>query len=223
VKEPVLYTAPDGDDQAVIQDLRETLTAREGELSMLRASMASTAVIPDSMRTTEPEDQRSWLEQMRANDPERYQEIMERREAARQAARYEIAKKAAHFLFRDDVAMTEEEAGQHMRMMGLLQESLALTERLNADIPAGERQDMVRQLRRNMRDLAPLLESERDKELYRVGKDLGYSDEDAAGFALYIRDVIDLTSVQSIFRSTMRGMGGMGGWGGRDAGERPAP
>ena len=199
------------DAQAIIRDLEERLRAKDEELVMLRAS-ATGIGLPDTIRAWMPEDRRDWLQNLQADDPERYREIMERREQARQTARYEIAKKAAHFLFRDESQMTGGEAEQHKRMLSLLHESLLLTEQLNAELPSDQRRDIGRELRRNMRELTPLLETERDREFYRIGKDLGYNEDQAAQFALYIRDVIDLTSVQTVFRNSMRAMGG-GPWG----------
>jgi len=201
------------DQQSAINDLQAQLVDKNAMIASLQRNSTSN-VVPDVMRNTEPEERRNWLENLQTSDPERYKEIMEQRETARQAAKYDIAKKAAHFLIRDDVEMTEQEAEQYTRMMTLLEDSMKLTEQLNAELPQDQRREIGRDLRRNMRELSPLLESERDKELYRVGKDLGYTDEDAAGFALYIRDVIDVTSVNSIFRNSMRAMGTGGGWGG---------
>lgn len=208
-----------------IQALEERLAVRDREVQTLRTAMqqaqqGGAVVVPDVIRAAEPEDRMSWLENLQANDPERYQEIMQRREEARQTARYELAKRAAHFLFREDELATDEDVEEHQRMMALLQQSIDLTERMEAGLPEEERREMSRTIRRNMRDLAPLLENERDRELYRIGKDIGYSDDDAAAFALYIRDVIDLTSVRSIFRNTMRGPGGEGM---RDGAGGPGP
>jgi hypothetical protein len=201
------------DDQlTAINDLQAQLADKNALIASLQRNNISN-VVPDVMRNSEPEERRNWLENLQTSDPERYKEIMEQRETARQAAKYDIAKKAAHFLIRDDVEMSEQEAEQYTRMMTLLEDSMKLTEQLNADLPQDQRREIGRDLRHNMRELSPLLESERDKELYRIGKDLGYTDEDAAGFALYIRDVIDVTSVNSIFRNSMRAMGTGGGWG----------
>jgi len=211
--EPVVV-APDVEREALvaqIHDLEERLRAKDEELTLLRANAAGIG-LPDTIRSWVPEDRRDWIQNLQTNDPERYKEIMDRREQARQAARYDIAKKASHFLYRDESSMSDEEAEQHQRMMSLLHESLLLTEQLNADLPGDQRRDIGRNLRRNMRELSPLLESERDKEFYRVGKDLGYTDSQAVEFASYIRNVIELTSVQSVFRSSMRAMGG-GPWG----------
>lgn len=208
-----------------IQALESRLAVRDREVQVLRAAMQSArqdvpAVVPDVIRAVEPGDRMTWLENLQANDPEAYQEMMQRREEARQAARYELAKRAAHFLFREDDMATDEEVEEHQRMMALLQQSIELTERMDVHLPDDERRELTRAIRSNMRDLAPLLENERDRELYRIGKDIGYSDDDAAAFALYIRDVIDLTSVRSIFRNTMRGFGGEGG---RDGMGGPGP
>jgi len=204
----------------------ETVRRLEAELAAVRAELAArpvAAVMPDAMRSIPPEERRSWLENLRTSDPQRYQEIMEQREAARQTAKYELAKRAAHFLVRDDAVRSEAEEEQYARMMTLLHESIKLTEQLTPEMPMDERRELGRNLRRNMRELTPMLESERDKELFRIGKDIGYSDDDAASFALYLRDVIDMTSVQSMFRSAMPALGF--GWGGGPPGpdRRDAP
>jgi hypothetical protein len=207
--------------EQVIEQLEQRLAVRDREVSTLRAAIQSAVVVPDVIRDAGEEDRQGWLDSLRTDDPERYQELMERREAARQLAQYELAKRAAHFLFREDELLTDDERSQHERMMALLQQSFELTEKIRVDMPEEERRDMLRTIRQNMRELSPLLENERDRELYRLGKDIGYTDDDAAAFALYIRDVIDMTSVRSMFRGAMRELGGWGGswgggWGGRD-------
>jgi hypothetical protein len=206
---PVAVVAP------AVAELQATVAAQAAELETLRTNaMIVTAVAPvaDVAATNPPPERRSWMEDLQASDPERYKEILERREQARQAARYDIAKKAAHFLQRPPGDISEEEQNQYAYMMELLTDSLKLTEQLDAGLPNEDRREISRSLRENMRELSPLLEAERGKEFYQVGKDLGYSDADAEAFSAYLTEVIDLTSVSSIFRNAMRG--GMGGWGG---------
>lgn len=171
-------------------------------------------VVPDRMRGGGPEDRQAWLDNLRNEDPVRYQELMERREAARQSTHYELAKRAAHFLYDDQELGTEEEALQRVRMLKLLEESIDLTDKLSTVQSEEQRREIGRTIRENMRELSPLLEAERDREFFRIGKDIGYTDDDAAAFALYVRDVIDMTSTRSIFREGMRAMGGGGPWGG---------
>ena len=197
-------------------ELQATVAAQAAELETLRTNaMIITAVAPvaDVAATNPPPERRSWMEDLQANDPERYKEIMERREQARQAARYDIAKKAAHFLQRPPGNLSDEEETQYAYMMELLTDSLKLTEQLDAGLPGEDRREISRSLRENMRELSPLLEAERGKEFYQVGKDLGYSDTDAEAFSAYLTEVVDLTSVSSIFRNAMRGGGGWGGGG----------
>jgi len=206
-------------EDARIAALEAKLAEREAEIGALRAAATRSTpavVVPDAVATPVATNapRRSWLEDLQATDPERYQEIVARREQARQEARYDIAKKASYFLQTPTDAMTDAEAEEYARMMDLLTQSLKLTERLDAGLPQEQRRELVGTLRDNMRELSPLLEKERDKEFFQVGKDLGYTDADARAFADYLTEVIDLTSVNQIFRNAMRGMGGgRGGWG----------
>ncbi len=224
---PVLPVVHSDWDTNQVAELQAKLAAQEQELSALRSAAsnavvaAAAPVIPDAMppvATNAPDRRRSWMEDLQANDPERYKEIMERREQARQEARYDIAKKAAFFLQQPSESMNDAEAEEYTRMMNLLTESLKLTEKLDAGLEGDDRREIMRSLRDNLRELSPMLETERSKEFYQVGKDLGYSDQDAQAFAQYLDEVIDLTSVNSIFRNAMRGMGGWGG--GPPPGER---
>lgn len=202
----------------VVSELQSVVAAQAAELEVLRTATSVVAsantILADVAPTNAPVERRSWMEDLQASDPERYKEILERREQARQEARYDIAKKAAHFLQRTPSNVSEEEEAQYTYMMELLSDSLKLTEQLDAGLPGDERREISHSLRENMRELSPLLEGERGKEFYKVGKDLGYSDADAEAFASYLTEVVDLTSVNSIFRSAMRGMGGWGGGGG---------
>jgi DNA mismatch repair ATPase MutL len=220
--EKSLETSVVADRSGEVQRLKQELAERDRELAAYRVASQSSAVLPEMVRQAGGEDRQSWLENLRTTDPENYQQLMERREAARQAARYEIAKRAAHFIHRDEELLTGEEVEQRQKMLALLQQSLELTEQWRVDMTEDERREISRTIRRNMRELSPLLETERDREFFRIGKDIGYTDDDAAAFALYMRDVVDMTSVRSIFRNSMREMGGWGGWGGwgdRDGGE----
>lgn len=224
---PVVAT----EDTARIAALTAQLAAQEEELAALRratsvlvTAAAIAPIQPDRTGTNAPAERRSWLEDLQQTDPARYEEIMARREQARQEARYDIAKKAAFFLQQPVEGLSEVEQEEYVRIMELLTASLKLTEQLDAGLGGDERREVVRSLRDNMRELSPLLEAERGKEFFQVGKDLGYSDADAEAFAAYLTEVVDLTSVNKIFRNAMRGMGGWGGggWGGEPpAGNRP--
>lgn len=201
------------DPSVTISNLQARVMLLERELATLRAvSQPIPPSLPAVARGTNAPEQQTWLEELRAKDPQRYQEVVQRREEGRQSARYEIARRAAHYLNLDKAAMTPEEVEQRERLLDLLHQSLDLTEKLEADLSEEERADIARSLRRNMRDLSPLLDSERERALYRMGKDIGYTDDDAAAFALYVRDVVDLTSVRSIYRNGLREMGGWGEW-----------
>jgi hypothetical protein len=225
--EPDVESGIQVDQSNLIKELQAKLAVQSSEISALRFNAGNT-VATDVARSNEPpfERRNNWLSNLQTNDPERYKEILDQRKKAQQATKYDIAKKAAHFLNQDVATMTDEEAEQYAKMMDLLDDSLKLSEKLNADLPQDERREIGRTLRDNMRELSPLLESERDKELLRIGKELGYDDRGAVDFANYIHDVIDVTSVNTIFRNSGRAMGwGGGGFGdgNRDQNRPSAP
>jgi len=198
-----------------IRVLRRRVIARDREIARLKGSTGTT----DGGSTNTA--RQGWLEELKTTDPERYREIVERREQGRQAAKYQIAKRAAHFLSKDRSMLNEEERDQRELMLSLLEESLTITEKIRSDMPEPERREMSRMLRDNLRELYPLLDVERERELMQLGLDMGYPEADAADFVLLVNDILDMTSVSSIFRDSMRQMGGWDGWGRR--GEERGP
>jgi len=76
---------------------------------------------------------------------------------------------------------------------------------MRAGLPPNERQAVMQTLQQNRSELAPMLDAARSKELVNLGIQLGYNDDDAQAFGNYINKVIDLTSMQSIYRSMRAG------------------
>jgi len=189
----------------------------ESRVQELEAAMAEkNAILGGLYRTqtnhAEPtpapwRDRGAWLEDLKRDDPERYQEIVRRREEARQRVNDAFARKAAHFLENDTSGMTEEERRQHEHMLHLLDETWKLADHLRTDPPREERREVMRTMRENMVELQPMLDAERDKEFYRLGLDMGYAEGDALAFVDYLNEVLEVTSMRPVWEA-MRPMGG---------------
>jgi hypothetical protein len=185
-----------------IQELEASLAAKDGALAMLRNSMTNRP--PDPPRWG---GRTNWLESLKTEDPKRYEEIMKQREETRRRVNEGFAKRAAHFLNKDNSQLTEEQTAQYNQMLDLLNNTWQLSEQLNnTAIPDDQRRELMGQMRDNMRELSPMLEDQRQREFYDIGKSIGYNDAEAENFVTYLNEVIDITSSRSIFHN-MRGGG----------------
>lgn len=140
-------------------------------------------------------------EDLKQTNPQQYEAITNRRAQARQDMAASLAEKAEYLKAGDTSAMTGEEREQYQRMTELLNETRLLTEQLQTESPDVDRRAIMQTLHKNMRELEPLLSAERSREWYNLGLQLGYQEADAKAFGDYLNKVIDLTSLQSMFRN----------------------
>lgn len=189
------------------RQLTEALRARDEQLAWLR--QASTPAVTNQ---SDRRDRGNWLEDLKQSDPERYEEIVQAREAARQRVEDAFARKAAHFLNRDWSGWSDEEIAAYNGMLSLLDQTWQLADRMRADdLSREDRRDLRRALMGNLQELTPWLEQERDNEFYQIAVQIGYSEADASMFVDYLNNLIDVTSMGSIWRGMRPGGGGTRG------------
>lgn len=190
--------------QEQIADLEARLREKDGLIAAFRAAQTNE---PWREHRAWP-DRRARLDELRQSDPKQYEEIMARREEARQRLQQSFAEKAHHFLDRDTSDMSEEERAEYNTMLKLLDDTWRLAERLRTDLPPEERRPVMRNLRENMEVLVPLLDTERDREFRRLAKDFGFADDEAAQFVDYMNNIVEVTSMRSVFDSMRPGRPG---------------
>lgn len=156
-------------------------------------------------------DRGAWLEEIKQTDPQRYEEIQARRQEARERRQRSIAEQANYFLDRDTSKMDENEAAEYKRLLGLLDETWRLSEQMQSDLSPEERHDLMRTMHDNMDELTPMMETERDRTFYEIGRDFGYTEGEAKDFVEYLNGIIEVTSMRTLF-------GGMHGGGPRGGG-----
>ncbi|HMP74434.1 MAG TPA: hypothetical protein PKE55_14345 [Kiritimatiellia bacterium] len=194
-----------------IDALRAELEDRERLLQTLRAQLAASSE-PRQPREPRPswEDQ---LQSIRENDPERYAEIIARREEARREVNDAFARKAAHFLNRDTSLMTDQDAEDYNLMLELLHETWVLADRMREVSSIDEGRELRRELMERTSLLRPLLREQRDREFNDLARQLGYDDQGAREFVAYINEMLDITSLRPPGWGGRGGRGGQG-WGG---------
>lgn len=139
---------------------------------------------------------RERLEELKTSDPERYAEIMKRREEM-EARMAQMREERDSFLGSIDVSlMTEEEQANHARYMEMLAQQEALGEQLRAAMESGEEisEEMRQQMGETMREMHQLRDAERTALLNAVGTSMGLSDDEVSDFTSLIEDVMSVTS-----------------------------
>lgn len=189
-----------------ISELESALRERDEELERLRGRFRP---IQEARQESEaPVDRQTWLENLRTEDPDRYAEIVRRREDMRQRVNDSFARKASHFLYRDTSSLDSVEQEEYELMLGLLAQTWQLAERMQSvELERHERWEIGREVMANVRELTPMLEAERDREFFELALQIGYDESTASEFVDYINDMIEISTFQSIWR------GMRGGWG----------
>lgn len=217
--------------------LESLLAEREAVIARLRAELeqrpqpASTAIPAPSPPTTSPAQPApgpgSWLDQLRQQDPERYQRIQAAIEQRRQAAAQWFDEQYQRLDQRLQSAVTASEADLVMQIADQLQRLEELGQRWwhLRELPEDQRRQAAESLREETREtmqtLQQLMQQDRQLQLQQLARQIGYRDDTA------VNQFVE--SVDAIIRDTeLRGTrppwgGGRGGGFGPGAGNPGAP
>ena len=180
----------------------------EGDLARVREQLAAAeAKTAEADRQQRAERRQAFtnqfrlsMEQLKAQDPQRYAEIQEQRQRARDSATEQLAKQSAFILSQDAAKMTEEQQQNHNRLVEIMQQNWTCTE-IMRDKPDTEEAAQARGvLRANVSEMSDLLAAERTFALTQLGRSLGKDDKESAALTDQVRQIIDLTSLDSYWR-----------------------
>jgi hypothetical protein len=152
------------------------------------------------------------MAKMKAEDPEGYAEMVQKRGERQQEMRYNLAERTATFMDLDTSNMTVEERANHEMLVEKMANIWALSDQFQDPEQAPNREAMG-EMFNEMREARPLMAQERTIMFKQLGADLGYEGEDSQVFATHVEEIISATSMQM---PTSRG--GRGGGGGGDRG-----
>ena len=136
------------------------------------------------------------MARMKEEDPEGYTEMTQQRQERQETIRYNLAERTATFMDLDTSNMTEEERANHELLVEKMANVWTLTEQFQNQEEETPNREAMRELFTEMRDVRPLLETERTVMFKQLGTDLGYEGENAAEFASYVEDIIEATTIQ---------------------------
>lgn len=146
-----------------------------------------------------------WMSALKTNDPALYESIQARREEMKDRAKTAFASATNYFLCRDTTRMSDAEAEEFSLLIMLLEETRALSLKARAELSSDERWQTMSAIRSNVVVLAPLLENERDRELYDMAVAMGQNPTTAVQMVDYVNQITSNTSLRAIFPDLPRG------------------
>ena len=151
------------------------------------------------------------MENHQTNDPPRYTEFQQRRQAMQQDMQNAWGQATNYFMNRDISKMTQTDLEEYSTMITLLNQAASLNQQLQSGLPSDMRHQVSADLRSNIVAVTPLLVNERNREYYDAAVAMGQNEQDAAALVSYINQITSNTSLRAII-SNIR-MGGRHGGG----------
>ena len=161
------------------------------------------------------------MDNLRTSDPDRYEQMQQRRRALQQYAQNSWNQTTNYFMNRDTSNMSEPDFQEYTAMLQLLGQTWTLSQQLQSGLPPDVRQEVMSDLRSNVTALVPLLNNERDREYYQMALAMGQSEEDAAALVGYVNQITSNTSLRTVVPGVRGGGGPPGGT--MSGGPPPAP
>ena len=159
-----------------------------------------------------------YMAELKEKDPERYQELQERRTKMREHVTDTMERQSAFILNLDESKMSEEQLKNHKALTAMMERNWELMEIAGNDEDPEAQGKARGELMRNVWQMGGLLEKEREVALESMGRDIGYTDQESAEFSAAVQDVYKMTSLRSYMPEGMgRGWGRRGGHGGDKA------
>lgn len=199
-----------------IAALEKTLEKKDSEIERLRASARATetGAQPEETAQARPQrgtgdwrqQQRERMEELSREDPDEYARIKQERIEFQQRIVNNVGGQVEFLAGLSTDGLPQEQIDNHAMLLERLSVFREKVSQFNAD-PAAEDGDISRrELFGEFREIAPLLETERQVVLGNLATELGYAGEEAQSFIEYVEYVNNMTSPRAI----MQGVG----WGG---------
>ena len=138
----------------------------------------------------------SYLEQLKENNPEEYKKVLEERRNRYNDIKYTLAERTQIFLNMDTSYMNPEEQENHQQLVSKMGEIFELSQ-LFKDPSEGSNRDVWRQMGPLIQEIRPMLNNERKAIFKKTFTDkFGLSTDESSEFTDYIEHLIDATSFQ---------------------------
>jgi len=184
------------------------------------APQAESVTIAEPARTETARQERprrsgsEWLDNLRTNDPSRYETIQKWREDIQTHMETVWSQKTNYFTNRDTSKMTEAEFQEYSLMVKLMNDTWTLGQKLQAGLEHDDRHQVMSNIHSNMTALGPLLENEKNREFRDLAIGMGQTEQQAMEFVGYANQILSNTSMRTMMPGGGRGFGGGPGFGG---------
>jgi len=186
--------APDKEPEIIYM----TDSGNTNEVTALKTALAEKEALLTSATNRLQRNRESFedrMKKMKAEDPEGYAEMIQKRKERQEEMKYKLAERTATFMYLDTSHMTEEELANHELLIEKMAKVWELTDQFNDPEQPPDRKAM-RELFNEMREVRPLMNQERSVMFKQLGTDLGYEGDDAQAFASHVEEIIEATSVK---------------------------
>jgi len=177
------------------------------ELTTLKANVKTgkTATVV-KVQTKHPSMQitRFSLRDLKENDPERYERIMEHYIRMNERMSKGVADRMVFFNDLDTSEMTDKELENHQKLLERLAEMHEETEKTGMSNNAEDIQSAMREQWKNYRELSKMMRKERNYLIIDACRKMGFSNEEAKLLKNYVNNAYDITSGRSMFRGNDR-------------------
>jgi hypothetical protein len=182
-----------------IAALKKLIAERDAELARLRSAKEGQQ---DETRENRRQTFQDRMAQLKEEDPEKYEQMMQERTERQTERRTSEANRLASLLDMDTSRMTEEQLANHNALMDKM---AALWEVSNSDSENPPDREAMRELTSG---ISEMMDVERSYMFEQLGAEVGLSSSESSDFSAYVESIIDATTMQS-----PRGGGGGGGRG----------
>ncbi len=199
-----------------LAELAELKAALDEARAEVAGAVAARDKVEEEPERTPEQRRQDWQQRMKERqekwkeeNPEEYEAHQKRMQELRERMDGAVAEKSAFLVNLDTTEMSEEEKKDHEELLGRVAEAWELMNGMQeGKWPSREQWGEIGE---NMSRIRELYAKERTYVLKQVGRDMGYDDEKAAEFSVYMQDIFDKTS-PNLPR------GAWGSWGGRRRG-----
>ena len=185
-------------NDAEVAALKQQITDLEAVLKT-KDSKVATNVQPKNSR------QRRTLQELKVENPERYQKIVDYYTKISARVANGVADKMVFFNELDTSEMTEKELENHQKLLEKLAKLHEDTEKAGLDNNPDAMRDTMKSQWKNYREISKLMKKERDFLIIDAGRKMGFDDYEAKLLKDYVNNAYDITSGRSMFRGRGRG------------------
>jgi hypothetical protein len=171
-----------------VSELQALLAEQDAELERLRAELERRSGSGPRLSFQER------MAQLKEEDPERYEEMIQQRSERQEQMRYDQASRLAIFTELDTSGMSQEELANHNQLIERLTALWEVTEAYDPESPPDWQ--AFREAVGDFRELGRIMDQERTYIFKQLGTEVGLSGSDADDFAAYAQEIVEITSLR---------------------------